>query len=81
MKFFLVMLLIVMGVIYVATSYVEKHRQVVHITEKDIVRYCMERRRTHASEKSVTYYCKDLGGDRYAAEGFKPNYDEFPPMN
>lgn len=50
------------------TSYnLRKHT--VHITERDIVRYCMNSRRRQAPAKDISYYCRDLGGDYYRAVG------------
>jgi len=68
---------VLLGVQAYKTHQAEK-RHTIHITEQDLVRYCLDRRREQADAKEIEYYCRDLGGDYYIAQGVKPNYNEFP---
>jgi hypothetical protein len=52
-------------------------RNVVYITQRDIVRYCMDRRRVNAPEKEIQFYCTELHGDEYITMGITPNYSQF----
>ena len=54
-----------------------KSHNTVTITQQDIVRYCMDRRRAHSPAKEIEYYCGTLWGDYYIAQGVQPNYEKF----
>jgi hypothetical protein len=53
-------------------------RNHVVATEQDIVRWCLDRRASHAPEGSIHWACTEMHGDYYIRQGFLPNYDKDP---
>jgi hypothetical protein len=71
----LISLIVGMGI------YTDRHIKTIHVTENDLVRWCVDRTNEKPYDiEAVNYYCYELHGLEYARAGFKPNYDKYPPI-